>query len=352
MKTILAVLGGFFLFMVVLIAAAIFFLFRKLKTIRNQLEESLTAGPPLKIHLNEDLNQDWIGAPVPSRFLRDLEEIGFQRGKAYTVAETPELSLISLFNTDPSVCAVVYAHQNAGYWVDLIVQYEDDTLLSVSNLQKGGTFDHPPNHERVLKKDARPAELCRLALEHLKPKPIVDITDNNFREIYEQNFQRDMAWRAKRKGFPVEGMNGIAQESAININETQFREAMMGIKLNEIRRWHNEAISIFLNETDSKEYDDANEYGNLFIVSDFMQREAMIDYLDGFLDFSEEQANAFKDLCPKYDLPSELFDWINNSLPEESRAEWIGSVAAPAPADIYRIPSPYPFDEDDIDDMD
>ena len=196
-------LGLVFLVILLIVLLAVWFFIRKWRKFKKKLQ-SMDSQTPGRIHLNEDLEPEWLEndevKPVIGRLLRS----GFTKGKAYSIQEMPMVRLTGLFHPKLGICAVVYAHDQAGHWVDLGIQYQDGQDLTISNAPMGQEMDHRPECTKIFLPGASLDELVAALNKNILKKPKVMVDDLNFRQTFEEAYVKDMEWRAGRGGVTEE----------------------------------------------------------------------------------------------------------------------------------------------------
>ena len=203
MKTILLLLG---LFLVVKVLVGLGKKFSKAPV------------PPLHIHL----------IPVPassySDFARthrkELENLGFRLIGAYQITEMKGLDMVAFSNPTQAVCAIVYRHPVVKVFVDMVSMTHDDQSLTVTTAPAGGNLDQKPGHRKIFVTSLpTPLMLERLLAD--RPHGNYRILDeSNFQQVFEQAYEREMAWRHGRGG--------------VTMDEVRREAAAMGIESSDV----------------------------------------------------------------------------------------------------------------------
>lgn len=340
MGTLFQILGVVFMLILIGILVGGLILWRKfVRPIREILQKGdIPQSPPYKIHLNEDLNPEWVESEETIEIVERLAQLGFEKGKGYTIKEMEGVQLMPFFHPKEGIVSVLYDHPLAGIWIDFHLEYEDNTTLTVSNAPSGGELDNPPYATKIFKKTDNIYELYNTLKEFIEDKPIRYIDQSEFRENMEADYERNMQWRYQKGGVSTEEVKRLALEAGIEMDEADFQEGLKRIKTNELLSWHAECLKTFFRESgmDSSTRDNMEDY--LFIVSDLMEPEYFFDYLIDYMDFSDSQYHQFMAMAKDAESSSGLFQKINDSLSKELRAVHAGSVSTPINADIYRAP--------------
>lgn len=335
MSTILNILGIVFIVVIVIGICLFFYLRKKWR----QLVEMAKDGdmPPFRVHLNEDLDPEWTADPEISGQIKKLEELGFAKGKAYSIHEMPGVVMASFFKPDEGLFALVNRHERGLVWAEFAVQYEDGNELSISNLPAGKGVDHRPEVKKLQLSDAGMEELYDALKKELEPKPKKTINDGNFREEFEKSYEKDNVWRMQKGGISKEEVRRMAEDGG-DFDEETFEETLAEIKLQEIRTWHDACIEHLL-EKKNAPAEKWDFYKDRFIiVSDLMMPLAFVNYLDERMEFTEEQYNSFRTLANPKIKAGNLFSKIHETLSPDLRPKKAGSINYPIQAEVYRLP--------------
>lgn len=339
MGTFLQIIGIVFLAILVILTLGGLYIWRKWRSIKELMEDSPSMYS--KIHLNEDINPLWTEKPETSAIAKDFESIGFSKGRAYLIKEMPGTRLMTFFKTDEGIAAYVCENDKVGLWTDVCLKYEDDSEITLSNASYAGAgaIDSKPNAEKIIREGAGVIELYGELKKRLDPdKPIFMVNDGNFREFFEEEYRKDVEWRAKRGGISEAEMRRMAEAEGLDMSDEDLQEAMLGMKRMELDQWHDECVDQFAEDKKIPGGKIDRDYHRLFIVSDQIDVRLFIEYVADFLDLSENQVESFHGLADEIGNASAMFERINNSLSTGLRAENLGTVDFPIRADIWRIP--------------
>jgi len=174
--------------------------------------------PPLRIHL----------IPVPPAShgdfarpqQRELEKLGFRPIGAYQVTEIKGLEMVAFSNSAQAVCAIVYRHPVAKVFVDMVSMTEEDRSLTVTTAPKGGNLDQKPGHRKIYATSlAIPKMFERVLAE--RPRGNYRVLDEtNFQQVFEREYEREMAWRMGRGGVTMDEVRREAESMGIKDSET------------------------------------------------------------------------------------------------------------------------------------
>ena len=339
MDLILKILGIVFLVLIVIAIGAFFFLRKKWRSLVAGLGQEMDGTPPMSIHLNQDLNPEWTQEPEVADMIEEVESLGFYKGKAYAIKEMAAVKFASLFRPQRDACAVVSKHDNGMLWLEFVLEYQDGSDLTVTNAPMGGEMDTRPECEKIVVRNAPVSELYETFKAKIQPKPKVPIDDSNFREVFEESYRRDMAWRAAKGGVSEEEIKRVMESGDISLDEEELQDAVMDIKKKELYTWHEECIDHALKKKNVPPEKWDLYKRRIFIVTDQAHTPSFIEYLDDFLNFDEAQLDGFLQLAKTGQKASDLFALINDSLSPELRGKKLGTVDYPVAATLFKVPS-------------
>ncbi len=329
MTIFLQILGGIFLVLLVLVLAAGLFIWYKSRTI------GTSAGmPPPFVHLYDDPEPEWVQAENIQEEIRSLEASGFSWVGTFRIREMPAFSLAAMIWPEKSLIAVVYLHETLGCWTDIGLEYADGSDLTVTSAPIGSEMDTRPEAKKIFEPGKTAAELLELLNAEKGEGPYVTVTQENFQELFEASYARDAGWRIEKGGISRDEIRRVAKGMKRNFSDNMLEKAWETSQEDYLEQLHQECIRRFVMETRMSVADWERYRNTVFIVTDRVKSERLLPYWDEYLDFDKRQI-ARLDIAA---LPvRQLFNTLNNSLPEEFRAERIGSVVRPVPADIYAV---------------
>ncbi len=160
-----------------------------------------------------------------ARRVRVFEEQGFQRAGAFDVAEMGGAMMIGLVHETARLIGVVYRHEQAGVWSDVVVNYQPEGSLTVTNAPMGHELDHRPGHEKLYDKTMDEAALlARMASEASRRERRV-VRVEEFAAEAERAYAEDMAWRAERGGPTTEEIERVASDMDGKFSPDQIAQA-------------------------------------------------------------------------------------------------------------------------------
>lgn len=334
MALFLQIIGGVVLTIFLLIVGIFFYL--KIKFGKWGQLDNTSSQTPLSIHLNEDLSPDWLEKPEASSILADFKTLGFYHGKAYIVHEMDGVMLQSLFFGD--YAAAVYNHPQAGFWSDVAFQAQDGKFLMATNAPMGEEIESHPDNIKIYKADANAIELYNIVKQETQNQLADRIKDENFRDIFENTYKRDMCWRNNRGGITIEEFkkNWKSANSKIKLTKDNLRRVFLELKVDELHQWHHACIEEFRkhSEFDYSQFEDM-EF-DLFIVPQKTISNAFIEYLADFDIVQESMKEKLINALRKQTNIPKIFELINNSFSSDLRAQYVGKVEFPLHAQIYK----------------
>ena len=328
----LQIIGGIVVAILVLII--LFYLFIRIKF--GKFMHADTNPEPLIIHLNKDINPDWIQNKQPQQFIDDLKSLGFVAGDAYLIREMEGTQLVSMHQGP--MCAVVYQHPIAGAWVDIVLNEVDGTEFTVSNAPLGAAIDAPEDCQKIMDPSLSVKEIFQkiTELKNQSNKEFVAINEENFRAFFEAAYKKDMAWRTRKGGVSFEEFMGTSDEANFKTSDKNLKEAYIQLKEDDLYHWQDAALEHYrkANDIDPDKFHEES-YG-LLVVPFTSAAEAFINYLEAHAYIDEDQADKYKQLHSEETDMFKLFDTINAHLSPELRAAFITEQDFPLPLKIYK----------------
>ena len=335
MQMFLQIIGVLALGVVVVIVAI--YLYIRISLGKYAKVDTEKDATPLLIHLNEDVIANWTKEKNAKALEDELLDLGFEAGKAYSIVEMDGMLLKAFFHTN--YCAVLYKHDIAGVWVDMVANGVDGIEYTVSNAPMGGGMDTPSYAQKHLLLNLPLNTLFAKLVEITSDKPLDSFNPDNFREYFELSYKREMKWRSKNGGISLEEFVRIAEAEGKKFKDSDILEAYRETKQKELMRWHNAAILEYKQKENIPENDCHDIMDFLFIVPIQTDAVAFIRYLEDVYFLSEEQADKFEDRYNDEEIePQVLFQRINESLSTSLRAVKKGDSDYPIEIDIYEMP--------------
>ena len=328
----LQVIGGIVLGILVLIL--MFYVF-----IRIKFGQFLNAEPksePLVVHLNKDINPEWIQGQQPKQYIETLKSIGFAAGDAYLIREMEGTQLVSMHQGP--ICAVVYLHDMAGCWVDMVLNEIDGLEFTVSNVPMGAAIEAPENCHKVMDPTLSVEEIYQqiIAFKNNSQHAFEDINEENFRAFFETTYKKEMAWRIRKGGISFNEFIGTSEEGQFKTSDHNIQKAFIQMKEDELDDWHEAALEHYQKSHEVADDTFWEEAHDFLVVPFTTAAEAFINYLESRGFMSESQAEKYKQLHADETDIFGLFDTINGHLSPELRAQFIADQDFPLPLKIFK----------------
>lgn len=337
MELFLQIVGGVIV-TIALLGLTVYLYFRiKLRKYWN-LDEDQDYSP-LTIHLNEDFSPSWLSNTKIQPIDGELSQLGFERGKSYRVPELQDAELTAYFKT--SLIAVLYRHEIAGVWVDFTLEKENGGSLTVTNSALEGTLEYRPQKKVIQLKEKTATQLYEHISSYVEGS--VDYktcTPENFRDFFEEEYKKDMAYQARNGGISFEAFLKSEKALGIKTSEKNIREAFLKTKEQELGRWEGAATEEFFTSLSEKEQESMYDDSFLFIVPFHADAEAFIRYLNNQDFIDDEDGELGKKFKTEVDI-FKLFDKLNEGKSPELRATLISETSYPLQLKIYKCKYSY-----------
>ncbi|VAW44508.1 hypothetical protein MNBD_GAMMA02-625 [hydrothermal vent metagenome] len=295
-----------------------------------------TNSEPLIIHLNKDINPEWIQSKKPQQYIEALKSLGFEAGDAYLIKEMEGTQLVSMHQGP--ICAVVYQHPLAGAWVDMVLNEVEGIEYTVSNAPMGAAFDAPDNTHKVMDPSLTTEEIYTQiqVLKNDSQKEFEPIDEENFRAFFEDAYKKEMVWRIRKGGISFDEFVKTSGESKIKTSDKNLKGAFIEMKEADLHEWQEAALEHY-RKVNNIEYevfcDDAY---NMIVVPFTTAAEAFITSLENKEFISDSQAEKYRQLHSNETDIFKLFETINGHLSPELRAVFIADQDYPLKLKIYK----------------
>ena len=330
---ILEIIGGIVLAIVVIIFLIYVYFRIKFGKYLNMEPEM----EPLAIHLVEDVSPDWSTKPKVKVVVKELHQLGFTAGKAFTIYEMDGYSLQSFYQYP--VVAVVYWHEVVGCWVDMVAKEIDSKDYTFSNAPMGGGLNYSPECEKTFDTSASLSALYESisSITRHPDKKFSNVNGDNFRDYFESAYKKDMAWKNRNGGVSYEEFLNIEKEMPFKTRSKNIKEAFVLYKEAELERWHNLVAEEYCKHESLKGDEKYEVIYKLIIVPFKGNASAFLNYLESKDFINESQLSKFTELYEnEFDMYA-LFEKINNLLSPELRAELVREVDFPLSIKLYQL---------------
>ncbi len=344
MLIFLQILGAVFLGIVLLILFAWMVMRAKLRGLAGmagQFEDMKYAEVPARLHLVKRESVDWKDPDAVRQLVDPLLALGFQDGGLYETQELDYLRLHSLVYPSESVYAVVYEHEKAGVWTDLVSRYEDGTSVTYATTAQGGGLDQRPGHSISRHPELGPEALYRKLLAERPQRPLKQIAPTDFKPTFEKAYADEMDWRNSRGGPTEEELRAVAAASGREMNEEELAALKQQLAQNAAAALEESLKERFVESTtmSAREWEAVRE--RVVIVHDRMTKEMVGSAFYNWQVDEDEEWEEDEDEDEEADRPvpdgppRQAFATLNESLPSERRFRKLGEVKEPVEADVY-----------------
>jgi len=333
MGLILKILGILFLVGIALVVFVVWFIKRKLRQLGNAFAEfaSGMVQPDtisLRLGTDEPLRDPEVGKAVAA-----FQELGYQRGPAYVVAEVPSLEVVPFVSPAAGTYGVVYRHQGGnGVWSDVVARYADGGSLTVSNSGHSQGLKPMPGHDKVYLPHESVEALHRRYLETRPGKELKPVDLTLFPQEFERAYAEEIAWR-NQEGVSVDEIRAISSNSGIDASEEVIGMTATTVRRRGQAQLHETLRIEFLRsgQISASEWDEVAD--RVVFVHDGLSTDDLIDLLEEGTDEDLDELEIADGLTAR-----EAFVKANASLRPEVRFKPLGMVVAPVEADVYAAP--------------
>lgn len=352
MALFLQIIGFLFLLFLVLIVGAFLVIRWKLKQFVKGLEGLATDSfvTPSRIRLVPEANLVWKDPTGARALLDDFRTLGFAEAGTFLVPELSALRLHALSKLDDAAYAVVYEHDQAGVWIDIVTRYQDGTSVTYSTARQGGELDQRPGHSCTRDPEASPSALFRRFLAERPRRPMETVGPDEFVERFEQHYADSMDWRNARGGPTEEEIRAIAEASGGDVSEETIK-AIREQKRTEAMEGLREALhERFLKAStlSAGEWEDVRE--RLVIIHDQLTQAEVGQLFDQWVGDGEVSSSRPKEAVGT--TAREFFAALVELAPASREFRMLGTVSDPLEADVYAAPEYVWTGEDEDDDDD
>jgi len=343
MQLFLQIIGGLCLGVVVLVfllfLAAKLFRRKLLKALEAVAEQTLASYVPPRIRLEAKDSLEWKDAEKVRGLVAEIRDLGFEEAGLFTAAEIPALRIHALIQPREYVFGVVYEHDQAGAWIDLVTGYDDQGGDTHSTGLMGHGLETRPGTRTVYATDAAPSELYRRHLAERRTEGILRVTEADFQKHLEEAYARSMDWRNSRGGSTEEEIRRelaalgeeATDEQIAQVRELQLQQAISGLEVALAER--------FLAETTMSAARWEAVEDRLTYIFDLLPGSTLAEYAFNVAGSDDEEPDEFSLPPDLAGLPSrQAFAQLNARLPAKRRFEKIAEMTEPVPTDVYVSP--------------
>ena len=172
---------------------------------------------PDEIHLVRRDSHTWKNEQTLRGQVEPLLALGFENIGTFAIDNLTAVIVRFLLREEESLYAVVYEHEKAGVWLNLISLYQDGNSVTFTTSRDRG-LEKDSKHPIVYAPSASPAELYRVALAKRPQKPFKEMSAEVIVPEFEKAYAERMRWRKKR-GFSPEEVARVAKTRAVAVPE-------------------------------------------------------------------------------------------------------------------------------------
>jgi hypothetical protein len=337
---------GIVCFTAVLLVGLLFgalLLFRKkLKNALEGLSDLKYMETPNRLHLRPETELEWKDAAAVAGHVEALTAAGFQSIGLFGTEELDYLRIHALCHEEQRTYAVVYEHDKAGVWVDLVTRYEDGTSLTYATTGEGAGLDQRPGHGITRVAGAEPVALYQRMLNERPQRPMKPVSAADFRPSFEAAFAEEMDWRNSRGGPTEEEVRALAEADGEEITDEVLELTRQRMAAQAAAGLTEAIQERFLATTTLTVSEWERVRDSLVIVHDRLLPEQVVScYFQELVDDDDEDDDQTESEYERREAearagtPREVFARWNEALPESQRYRLLGSVAEPVPGDVY-----------------
>jgi hypothetical protein len=257
--------------------------------------------------------------------------------------------LHALSKVDDFAYAVVYEHDAAGVWIDIVTRYADGTSITYSTARKGGELDQRPGHSCTRDPEASPSVLYQRFLAERPQRPMAAVTAEDFVQRFEQAYADSMDWRNARGGPTEEEIRAIAEASGEEVSEDLVKAIREQKRLEAMDGLRQAIQERFLKESSlsAAEWEEVRD--RLVFVHNQLTQAEVGELFDQWVGDGEVVASRPQEA--EGTNAREFFAALVELAPAAREFRKLGTVSDPLEADVYAAPKfLYNPDEDDTDD--
>lgn len=291
--------------------------------------------PLTRVHLKPMHSPGWITGDQAKSIIDDFTSKGFEAGKSYVIHELNDLLLHSLFLGD--FAAVVVKHPVEGIWSEVFYRRDNGQLFMATNSLIGNELFSHDDNIKFYERNAAPIGLYNLLKTETTNMFANSITDENFKEVIEEYYRREICWKNNKGGITIHDFkdNIKSADCELKITKEDLRKIFLEMKVDELHHWHDACIEEYRKETrqTGRKFDHL-EYA-LFIVPQKTISSAYLEYLADYNFLDDAVKQKLEEAFRKKTHMQKVFELINNALPSERQARYVGEVAHPLNAQLY-----------------
>lgn len=166
---------------------------------REQLEgaaKRVIAKQPDEIHLVADPRHTWSNPGVIETHTRDFLNLGFSDAGTYMIQELSTAVRFALKTSD-RMYGTIYDHPKAGIWLNLVVLYDDGSIITFATTPDRG-LEQRPGHPIVHAPGATAEQLYSIALSKAPPNGRKPLAAESVLKEFAAAWTDGIRWRKSR----------------------------------------------------------------------------------------------------------------------------------------------------------
>ena len=331
-----AALGGGVLFLLL----AVGLIRRFLRKFLAGLAGLSSSAPPVRVKaVPQPGGAPWTKPKQIQQAREFFESVGFRWVEDVEI-QPIDGAYASLLVNPEGVAAVLYEHPQAGFWADLVVQWEGRGGWTVSSAPQGGELRSPPFSQKIMEKGATPARLWALfekKRSELPQQKRLRLTAENIKQRFEQAYADETDWRNAQGGPSEEEVRRIASESEQNASDEQIQSTVMiqkAMATAALLEGLHDRFRHHMTAEDHMRY----RLEDLVFVHDRLTHEELQQFVESCVEDKEWEIMSLPPACQERP-PLKAFATLQDILPEPVRFEKVGELDFPLTTHIYRPPS-------------
>lgn len=314
--------------------------------------------PPFKLKLEEAKQVNWFNKEFHS--LSDqLSQLSYEQLGDYRIeADMFDMNIRAFYEPSKSFFAVIYDSPSLPLSVDLVAGLENDEGFTFTSNKETGMTSPSFSHKKYFGLDLKTqpdliADLHNGFIEALESEPTIAWSKENFVEIFEKAYKREMDWQIERGGPTVEEIVRISEISGQGKPNKDQIEMVQEIWKDAISDEIEERCSdVFIDTLDWTAEEKKWRRERLFflhvasnvesIIGDFLSFAITEEMEDQDEDVYEKTESNWEKLCRGLS-PKEAFEKLLPFLPDGKSPQFLGAMESPYTCDVYLMPE---MDED------
>jgi hypothetical protein len=167
---------------------------------------------PEWITLQQLTTPQWRNAVAIAEWTKPLLAGGFQDAGVFAVDKMPGVKVNILVKPADFIMANVYEHPRAGTWIELVTNYENGSVTTLTTMKPTG-LERPAWITTIFAQDAAPIELVRRLIRERRPGAMIAISAQRAPKQFEEGYAKYMVWR-KNSGLSVEEAGAVVKKWA------------------------------------------------------------------------------------------------------------------------------------------